>query len=245
MKKNENEKVTVIIPVYNQDKYISTAIDSVLKQTYKNFEILVINDGSTDNTEEILKNYGSKITYVNQKNQGTSVAWNRAIEIADTKYVIGLDSDDEFKPNTVEETIKKALEFPKADLIYSDYEFINENGDTTKVVKNPEPLNPIEQLIKLHDNLGQPNNFLPFGHVRLYKRKVLLELNGYDKRFLYADDFDLVLRFAEHKYIFIHVPKVLYRYRWHTTNKGVVTRKEQVLDVKQAVIEFKQRNGYE
>src|SRR5690349_3602213 len=91
-------KVSVIIPTYNRAQFIARAVDSVLEQTYKDFEIIVIDDGSSDNTQEILKAYEGKIRYVYQQNKGISAARNRGIQEAKGEYIAFLDSDDVWKP---------------------------------------------------------------------------------------------------------------------------------------------------
>lgn len=86
--------VSVIIPVYNGSKYILTAINSVIRQTYSNYEIIVIDDGSTDNTRQQLKKYQSQITYIFQENQGSAAARNVGIHLSKGELVAFLDSDD-------------------------------------------------------------------------------------------------------------------------------------------------------
>lgn len=235
-------EVTVVIPVYNQEIFIGKALESAIGQTYKNYMILVIDDGSTDSTPQILKRYQGTIKVIRQKNSGTSAAWNKAISIASTDYLIGLDSDDEFFSETIQEVVNVLERHSDADLVYSDYEFINQESQTTKAVANPDPYDPVGQLIRLHDNLGKPDNFLPFGHVRMYSRRALEMIGGYNEEYLYAEDYDLVLRMAEKRFKFVHVPRVLYRYRWHDANKGVVTRREQKRDVLNSVLDFRNRN---
>lgn len=234
-------QVTVIIPVLNQERFIGKAIDSALGQSYKSISVFVVDDGSTDATSDILKSYGKSIKVIRQENAGTSVAWNTAIKATQTKYLVGLDSDDELMPTTVSEVVRKAEMEPQATIIYSDYEFIDKDGTSLKQVHNPDPYNPVKQLIYLHDHLGRPENFLPFGHVRLYHLQDLIDIGGYDPTYLYAEDFDLVLRLAENGASFAHVPKLLYRYRWHDRNKGVITRKEQIEEVRRSVCEFRKR----
>ena len=87
-------KVSIIIPVYNAEKYLKRCLDSVLSQTLKDIEIICVNDGSTDNSIQILKEYGSKIKVINQENQGLSVARNTGLKEAKGEFVAFLDSDD-------------------------------------------------------------------------------------------------------------------------------------------------------
>lgn len=236
--------VTIVIPVFNQERFIANAVESALRQDYARCSVLVVDDGSTDRTPDILRQYQDRITVVHQNNAGTSVAWNTAINCIQDEFVIGLDSDDEFFPHTVSRTVFALQNNPHADLVYSDYEFIDASGMTTKVMQNPDPYDPVRQLATLHDRLGQKNNFLPFGHVRLYRKSKLLEIGGYDPQYLYAEDYDLTLRLAEQGATFVHVPEVLYRYRWHQSNKGVVTRKGQVQDVRKSFSNFLTRNPH-
>ncbi|MEQ9232722.1 glycosyltransferase [Coleofasciculus sp. E2-BRE-01] len=239
-------KVTVVIPVYNGSKFLQNAIDSVVKQSYSDdIYIIVVNDGSTDNTAGILRSYENQITVFTKENGGTSDAWNYVLPLIETEYVFGLDADDEFIPETVSRVMQCLSENPESDLIYSDFVFIDAQGQEQKIVQNPDctsPQDAIQRLIKLYDRLGQANNFLPFGHVRLYKIASLLKINGYDTRYKYAEDFDLVLRLAEAGFIFQRVNGVLYRYRWHTTNKGITNRLQQKEEVRFSVKLFSQRN---
>ena len=91
-------KVSVIIPTYNRSKYVTKAIDSVLAQTYRDFEIIVVDDGSTDNTKEVLKPYTDRIKYLYQENTGVSAARNAGIRAAGGQWIAFLDSDDEWLP---------------------------------------------------------------------------------------------------------------------------------------------------
>lgn len=102
---------SVIIPVYNKKETVSESIESVLNQKYKNFEIIVINDGSTDNTSEILEKYKNKIKIINQKNSGVSVARNNGIKKAKGKFICFLDADDIWFDNHLETLDKMIKEY--------------------------------------------------------------------------------------------------------------------------------------
>ena len=95
----EDKCVSIILPVYNAVNYIEKTITSVLNQTYKNFELIIVDDGATDGTSEICRNYAQKdyrISYYKQNNFGTAVARNRGIELAKGEYIAFLDHDDEY-----------------------------------------------------------------------------------------------------------------------------------------------------
>ena len=113
-------KVSVIIPVYNGAKFIKNAIDSVIDQTNQNFEIIVIDDGSTDNTPNILKGYGDKIRYNTQENKGQAHAINQGLEMSEGEYIAYLDSDDMYYPEKLEEQLKYFYNHPDVSLVYSD-----------------------------------------------------------------------------------------------------------------------------
>ncbi len=120
------EKISVIVPVYNSHKHIKECLDSIINQTYKNIEILVINDKSTDNSLEIINSFKDKrIKIINlKKNSGVAVARNKGIEEATGNYICFIDSDDYWYP----EKLKKQIKFIKNNnyaFIYSDYEFLS------------------------------------------------------------------------------------------------------------------------
>ncbi len=118
---------SVIIPTYNRGHLINHAIESILEQGYETIEIIVIDDGSTDNTKEIVKKYGTKGTYQYQHNQGTSAARNEGVKIASGKYISFLDSDDLFLPGKMEREQEVFAQFPEAEVIVTDAEYYNDN----------------------------------------------------------------------------------------------------------------------
>jgi glycosyltransferase involved in cell wall biosynthesis len=115
---NTNIKVSVIIPTYNRARFIKDAIESVLDQTYKNFEIIVIDDGSTDNTLEILTQYARKIKVLKQDHRGVAAARNKGISVAKGEYLAFLDSDDIWYPLKLEKQLK-VMEQTKAGLVHT------------------------------------------------------------------------------------------------------------------------------
>jgi len=124
-------KVSVIIRVYNAEKTIRKAVASALNQDFpkKDFEIIIVNDGSTDNSLEILKSYKKKIRLINQKNQGAVAAANRGFKEARGKYIIILDADDCFETNILREMVAVLDKRPQVDFIYSDYYEKSKEGE--------------------------------------------------------------------------------------------------------------------
>ncbi|MGL6100291.1 MAG: glycosyltransferase family 2 protein [Fusobacteriaceae bacterium] len=128
MMKN-NELVSIIVPVYNTEKYLTKCIKSILNQTYKNIEIIIIDDGSTDNCAKIIKKYlqnNKNIKYFKQRNQGQGVARNKGIQISQGKYIQFIDSDDYIEPLMVEKMIN-ILKKQNLDFVNSLLRFDNGN----------------------------------------------------------------------------------------------------------------------
>lgn len=131
-----NPLVSIVIPVYNGSNYMREAIDSALAQTYPHIEVIVVNDGSTDDTDEIAKSYGDKIRYFKKENGGVSTALNLAIENMKGEYFSWLSHDDMYLPEKIESQINilKNLE-DKTTVIYSGYKYIDENSNVLDEVK--------------------------------------------------------------------------------------------------------------
>lgn len=153
--KKESSKIdiSIIVPIYNAEKYLNKCIDSLISQTKKELEIILINDGSTDNSEKIIREYDDKrIVYYKNKNQGIGITRNFGIEKAHGKYLLFIDSDDYIDINTCEVLYKKA-EQGKLDLVVCNYYKDFENGkiekisleqfDDTDVRHNPRLINII------------------------------------------------------------------------------------------------------
>jgi glycosyltransferase involved in cell wall biosynthesis len=145
--------VSIIIPLYNSEIYISDTLDSILNQTYKNYEILIINDMSKDNGEEIIKNYQKKfdnIFLINlEVNSGAGVARNKGIELAKGKYIAFIDSDDLWKKNKLEKQIKY-MEDNNYYFTFTKYEQINESDEFLKEIKVPNLLTYKKELYYNH-----------------------------------------------------------------------------------------------
>jgi glycosyltransferase involved in cell wall biosynthesis len=125
-------RFSVLLPVYNRENYIRQAVDSVLNQTFKNFELLAIDDGSTDGSAEILKSYGSKLKLVQQRNQGPEIARNAAAALAQGEYLVYLDSDDFFLPFALETFDKVIRATDSPPLLLGSVLFFQEGESPTR-----------------------------------------------------------------------------------------------------------------
>lgn len=211
--------VSVIIPAYNAEKFLATALDSVLTQTYQEFEILVVNDGSEDGTEEIVKDYQrkfpDKIRYFYQKNRGQGSARNLAMKNARGDYFAFLDADDLWLPEKLEKQLRK-LEETEADFCFTDAEIIGETGAIQKTFSQlvlPPQNEILTPLLK--------TNFIVNSSV-LMKRVVFEKIGFQKERRVYQniEDYDYWLQAALAGFKFVYLPEVLVRYRIHSTQSS-------------------------
>lgn len=140
------------MPLYNKEKYVDESIMSVLNQTYENFELIIIDDCSTDSSLEIAKTYlsdGRVVILNNEYNSGVAITRNRGIKYSKGKYVAFIDPDDIWKPNKIEKQIN-LIESSNADIVYSSYNIVNERGILIKPFVVPET---ITYKTMLHNNV--------------------------------------------------------------------------------------------
>lgn len=124
-------KISIVVPIYNAEKYLERCIQSILVQTYSDFEVLLINDGSKDNSIKICQQYEKKdnrIKVIDKKNEGVSQTRNQGIKIARGKYIQFIDSDDFIEPNMLEEMLEKA-EKEEVDVCICGFQYTYEKGD--------------------------------------------------------------------------------------------------------------------
>ncbi len=209
-------KVSVIIPVYNGARFIKNTIDSVLAQTYKDYEIIVVNDGSIDNTEELLRPYIDKglIRYFYQENQGSSNARNRAIKESTGEYIAWLDQDDVWLPQRLEKTVKVMDKDDTIGVVAGQVLFVDESD---RIVGYPNYSIWNKGIINY---CLFPFNRIWTGTVLL--RKQCLEENNwsFDQSFFPADDYLMWLQFSL-KYKLYMIPEILFLYRKHGSNMSL------------------------
>lgn len=220
-----NPKVSIVIPVYNGKNYLSEAIDSALGQTYKNLEVIVINDGSTDNgaTEIIAKSYGDKIRYFSKPNGGVSSALNLGIEKMTGEYFSWLSHDDMYYPDKIQFQIDSlSKEDNKEVVFFGDYDLINESSiqfASIKVKSFPKKRIKYE-LIK-----SSPIH----GCTLLIAKSLFTKTGLFDEKLRTSQDYDLWFKMADFA-DFIHLDKPFVKSRIHgqqgTQSMSEVMRKE-------------------
>lgn len=214
-------KVSVIIPTYNYAHYIEEAIDSVLAQTYKDYEIIVVDDGSTDNTKEVVSKYGPKIKYIYQENQGLSAARNTGIKNSNGEYIAILDSDDLWLPWKIEKQMKLFEANSGVGLVYSDGFAFGEEGVFDDFLFE-ENMNFYRG--RVFDKLLL-NNFIPCPSA-LVKRDCFNKVGLFDTSLDACEDWDMWLRISLH-YEIDYVNEPLVKHREH---KGSMQTKVEMME---------------
>lgn len=221
------EKVSIIIPVYNSEKTLKKCIESVINQTYKNIEILIINDGSKDKSLNIMNEYKNKdkrIIVINQRNNGISGARNTGIINATGDYITFIDSDDYIKPSLVKDTINIFKEY-ECDVVRNNYELSYENGKTelrNEMYEENKIINISEKKEKMIQNilLGKVQSY---SWLLTIKRKIIDENNlTFNEDVFLMEDllFFIRLIFAIQNIYFVKEPK----YYYYQSNKNSLTR---------------------
>ena len=213
----EIPKVSIYIPSYNNGKYIKEAVDSVLNQTYADVEVCICDDGSTDNTLQVLEeNYkdNSKVKWVTQTNGGIGKASNTAVRMCRGMYIGQLDSDDILKPEAVA-TLVEFLDKENHGCVYSSCERIDAEGNYLQdEYSYPKFLREKMLLTSIAH------------HFRMFRRRDWLRTDGFDEKLLNAVDYDMFLKLSE-VCSFYHIEKKLYLRRWHGKNTSFVNEKKQ------------------
>lgn len=201
---------TVVIPLYNKRNYIKNTIQSVLNQTFKDFEILIVNDGSTDGSEEVVKTFkNSRIRLISQENKGVSEARNKGISEAKGEYIALLDADDYWYPHHLN-SLKQLIElFPEAGLYGDRYEIILQNK-TARLSSLSEYIQIEPVLIKDYfaESLADP---ILWTSATAFKKDMFYEIGEFDSNLRTAQDLDFFLRAALKFPVAFH-PKVGMRY---------------------------------
>lgn len=223
---NINMLVSVIIPVYNGEKFIPETILSIINQTFKNLEIIVIDDSSTDNSVNIIKEFCQKDQRIrlvrNEKNLGLADSLNKAITLSTGDYIARLDQDDVSELNRIEVQLQTMIDNPQIDILFSNSIKISGKSIPVSSNKYDEDNDIIEYSPDIHGSLLHSSLF--------GKKEALTQIGGYRKETYPADDYDLVLRLSDANYQVSIINKPLVRYRVHdeanTISKFYLLRKK-------------------
>ncbi len=192
--------VSVVIPTYNREKVISQAIGSVINQTYENWELLVIDDASTDNTELLIKNNRDKrIKYFClPENKGNAAARNFGIQQSFGDYIVFLDSDDKMEPECLDTFRKLVQRDPRVKFAFGDHQVYNQNSGEIKISQwQPNPQKSILEELKIGTGCGI-----------MVRKDCFIEVGLFDERLRIAVDTDWLIRLNK-KVSYHYIPKVL------------------------------------
>lgn len=217
--------VTVYITNHNYGRFLTQAIESVLSQELQEYELIIVDDGSTDDSLEIMARYEAlpQIQIVRQKNQGLTVSNNIAMKLSRGKYLMRLDADDYLDPRALEIMVATMEKDEDVALVFPDYYEVDENGELLAQVRRHN----FDTDVTL---LDQPAH----GACTMIRKSVLLKVGGYDESFSRQDGYDLWLTLAhEHKVRNVNLP--LFFYRQHASS---LTRKERrLLETRSRILE--------
>lgn len=215
----QNPKISVIMSVYNGSRYLREAIESILNQTFTNFEFIIINDCSTDNSWEILTEYSNKDRRIrlfnNEENIGLTKSLNKGINLARGEYIARQDADDVSLPQRFDKQVALLDSYPDVVLVSCDIEVINSEGYFVK--KEQRSCDPqwISWYMLFYNHIG--------GHSQvIFRRKTAMGLGGYSESYRYSQDYEFWCRIVRVGNIVI-LPEILHKLRRH--NKGITAEK--------------------
>ncbi len=213
-------RITVLMPVYNGSTYIAVAIESVLAQTYQDFELLVINDGSTDDSALIVKSYDDpRVRLINnEQNLGLITTLNRGVKLAKGQYLARMDQDDISLPDRLEKQIKYMEAHPEVAVLGSWAYTIDAKGEVVGELRTPDERN-------LACFYWRPS---PHIHPSVMMRLAALHQAPYDASFPDAEDYALWLCLKTKGMVMSNLPEFLMQYRMHTENISVTRRQSQL-----------------
>ena len=202
--------VSVIIPTYNSARFLVEAVESVLEQTWRDFEILVIDDGSTDETAAVMKQFGAPVRYIQQQNGGVAVARNKGISDSTGRYIAFLDADDTWLPEKLEKQLALLRKNQDARACYSAYSSVTSDLKPIGICRSIRHGRAIEDLLERGNIIGSICTVL-------CERGLFDLAGGFDPVLSQCADWDMWVRMALHTE-FVYIDEPLVTYRQHGSN---------------------------
>ena len=209
-------RVSVIIPTYNGDRFLAETVDSVLNQSYEDFEIIAIDDGSSDATLQVLVRYGDRIQVVTQANQGVAAARNRGLGLAQGELIIFLDQDDVMLPDKLRLQVQ-CFDQASVGIVHSGWRLVNAQGDR---LSDSQPWREMPVL----DAAGWIRRMPVLFSAMIFRRDWLEQVKGLNPQFKQACDVDLVQRLVLAGCQSAWFPQITVLYRQHDRNDSLNTR---------------------
>jgi glycosyltransferase involved in cell wall biosynthesis len=220
-------KVSIIIPVYNREEYLGIAVDSVLRQTYQDWELIISDNGSIDGTLDLAHNfalYDHRIRVLTAEHKGAVHALIAGFDAARGEYIGQLDSDDLLEPECIELTVKALNEHPEWGMVYTNYRDINEQGQLTRVGWRCSIPYSKYALLTV---------FMAF-HFRLMRKAIYEQVGGFNTDFNKIEDYEICLRLSEITEIG-KIDQFLYQYRQHPKSVNSTSKLEMILLMEKAI----------
>ena len=229
MLKNPNFSITICC--YNSEEYISETIDSIIAQTYNNWEIIIIDDGSNDKTKSIIEGYKSEgipIVYFYQENKGLTSARNKSIELSNNDWIAIIDHDDICMHDRLEKQAKDIINNPNCNLFFGNsIHFTEKNKFVREQFDFINPLNFDMQSRSITNMLIKHGNFIDMETV-VYNKFAALDIGGFNNKYKYITDYDFLIKMSEN-YNFFCNADILSKYRIHK-NQMTQTMESRSID---------------
>jgi glycosyltransferase involved in cell wall biosynthesis len=226
--------VSVCIPTYNRRHYLEQTLASIFAQTYKDFEVVVVDDGSTDGTAEMIKNAGYNVRYFWQENAGDAVARNTLIELAKGHYISFIDSDDLLMPDALERMVKTAESEDEPVIVYGPYIRINEQDNVTGRCKRILRTGHITRYLF--------EDILVHSCGSMFPKKILQETGGFDTSLPVCSDYDLWLRLST-RYRFVALKEPTFKRRRHSSNLSAASAANKMCELEVLRRFYYEKNG--
>lgn len=221
-----NPKISVIMSVHNGMPYLKTSVESIVKQSYKNFEFIIVNDASTDGSWQYLKSIKDKrITLLkNTKNLGLATSLNKALKHTQGNFIARMDADDICLPKRFETQLKFMEDNPDIDLCGSWVKLIDKKGKIVGDKTYPTSSAMINKVLPLYNPIIHPTFFA--------KRSFFIKNHGYDEKYDYSEDYELLMR-TKKNYKFANINRYLLKFRIGQTHRSSESiRSMDVVEIK-------------
>ncbi|MDI6733464.1 MAG: glycosyltransferase family 2 protein [Planctomycetota bacterium] len=231
-------KVSVIMSVYNTEKFLKEAVDSILTQTFKDFEFIIINDGSTDKTQKIIESYNDNriIILNNNQNIGASASRNKGLEIARSEYIARMDADDISLPDRLTKQVEFLDKYKNIGYVSNFFFYTREDGSKINIVEVPTTNEEIQK--------ASVNSSFSFNDgSSMFRKTCQKEVGLYRPEFKTFEDYDFGLRFSE-KFEMAIIPEPLYKRRIHLNSLSMSRWREGQKLVKLIQDLAKERRNY-
>ncbi len=208
--------VSVIIPAYNCDRYLAEAVESILNQTYTSFEVIIIDDGSTDKTAEVAKSFGSKVTYCYQNNGGSATARNHGIELAQGSFLAFLDADDLWVEDKLAVQLEAFKNDPELHLVFGQ----------VQQFYSPDLAEELKATIYCNSELMP--GYIP--SAMLVKKESFFQIGEFESKWKCGEFAAWYVQAVESGLKTLTLPKLVAKRRLHSANKGIKQKDEARLD---------------